>query len=135
MVEKPEGDAILAALEAMTVIAEKYGIEVHLSVPVKTEPIPLVDHVRLEEQRRNDFFWFKTQLESRRDLQFKYDGSYVVVHRERVVSFSPNKQLAIHGFLHAVGRDLFVEALVIPVCVRDPDSDAEWENLLMSLDS
>ncbi len=130
---KHEVDALLSVLEALSPIAEQHGIEVHLSRQPQKEEIFPADFAKLQIQRRNDFFWFDSQLKQHPDLRNKYIGSYVVVHKEHVVSFSSNRDLAVHAFLYARSRALLVEALVIPVCVSDPDGNEEWQNLLCSL--
>jgi hypothetical protein len=121
-------EALPAIVQALTTLARELGIAIHFTVPEST-PKPGIEEDQDDEQiytqQRDDLTWLQSKIGQVDGSYPRLAGNYVAVHQQRIVAVSEMEEIARACAAVALSLDP-AKILVVPVCVRDTESDDRW---------
>ncbi len=134
-------DKVVRLCTALISLAEEYGLQINITIPphgrvssAARKPVarkrPTEEAIR--RRKKKDLAWLQSHLTQHSDELMRLSGQYVAVHQERVVSIGGHEGLArlsAAESAHVTPQEI----LVVPIAVRSPDAEGDWEQIQFEL--
>jgi hypothetical protein len=128
-------EALPDVVRSLTTLAQELGLTIHVTVPPSTpvsDAQQIGDDEQLHQQHCRDLIWLQRKYKAPDGSYPKLAGNYVAVYNEQIIAMSDTEIIARAGAAKELSLDPD-RILVVPICVKDSESQDRWENIKRQL--